>query len=99
MKLYELTLHISNHALEQYCNRVRDVSRSELEELVSQQIQNRDYRREEQFVHIAGVWWVAEYTETELRLITCYGLTHFDIPAALAWARIQRDRIVLDHAE
>lgn len=98
MRLYELTLFITNHALEQYCNRVEEMQREDLEKLVDSQIQQRDYRREEQFIHLAGVWWVAEYTEAEARLITCYGRTNFDIPAALGWAARHKDRLVLDDA-
>lgn len=97
MRLDELTVFITTHALEQYCARVEELRRQELEELVTRQIGSRDFHRSDKFISIAGVWWIHEITDTQLRLVTCYGLSHFDLPAALAWAARHKDRLVLEH--
>lgn len=99
MRLYDLALYITRHAHEQYCKRVEDLTRQDLTDRVQHQIDQRDYSKSGDFVHIAGVWWVAEIDELNIRLITCYGLTHIDIPAALAWAARHKDRLVLSDGD
>lgn len=95
MKLEDLALFITEHAHEQYCQRVELISRFELHKQVLRQLREEDYRHVGDFLHLDGVWWVVEPKDDCLHLITCYGRTHIDLPAALKWAKLHRDRINL----
>ncbi len=92
----ELIVRVTDHAYEQYCQRVGRIERAELRNLLTSEIQEKNYRKEREYVHIDGVWWVCEIVSDVMIMITCYGKSDFDMPRALKWARVHDDRIRLD---
>jgi len=95
MALEDLRLLITKHAHEQYGNRVEPISKPALLRACRQQIAERDSYREAEYLHLGGVWWIAEYYGPYVILITCYGRSSFYLPAALRWQRVHKDRVVL----
>lgn len=91
-----LIVRMTDHAYEQYCQRVERIDRAQLREQVGRVVNSGECHRKREFVQIDGVWWVFEVTGDVMLLITCYGRTDFDIPRALRWAKVQNDRINLD---
>lgn len=81
---------ITNHALEQYCARVEDTSRDELQQLLKDQLSQIE-RRKGDFIRLNGVWWI--YVNDTF--VTCYGRSHLDLPQAIGWAARMNDRISL----
>lgn len=84
---------ITHHALEQYCIRVGDTSRDELQQLLQSQLSQIE-RRKGDFIKLDGVWWI--YVNDTF--VTCYGRSHLDLPKAIGWAARNNDRIALDDA-
>ncbi|OAS21149.1 hypothetical protein [Paenibacillus oryzisoli] len=94
MALADLTLVITNHAFEQYRERVEKLERNELHAKIKELL--IDQRRiKGEFIKLDGVWWVFLIDGEELRLLTCYGRSTFDMPKALEWAKRHGDRIRL----
>ncbi|RAV18817.1 hypothetical protein [Paenibacillus contaminans] len=96
MAYVQFRLRISRHAHEQYCKRVEPIDIETLTEQCQQQLDDRnyDYNRKD-FIHLAGVWWVYQFVDNEQRFITCYGRTNMNIPYALRWAAVHKDRVDL----
>lgn len=92
--LAKFELHITNHAYEQYCDRVEAVTYEELRARCGDQL-SEDYNRSGEFLQLGGVWWVFSIKGEKIRFVTCYGESHFDMPAAVEWAKHSKDRIVL----
>lgn len=92
----ELIVRVTDHAYEQYCDRVGYIGRAELRNLLTAEIREGDYRLVRQFLHVDGVWWVQETVGDVMLLITCYGRSDFDLPQAMRWAHRFNDRINLD---
>lgn len=90
-----LIIRITDHANEQYCNRVAQIDRAELRERVQTVVSTGHYRRKGEYAHIDGVWWVCEIVGDVMLLITCYGRSNFDLPRALKWAKYHNDRVLL----
>lgn len=88
-----LIVRITDHAYEQYCNRVAQIDRAELRLQIGDIVSTGHYRRKGEYAHINGVWWVCEIVGNVMLLITCYGRSDFDLPRALQWARRNKDRI------
>lgn len=99
MDFANLQLHITNHAFQQYCERVEEVEYGQLREQCLSLLDGRKYQRKYEFLNLDGTWWVYSISEESLRFVTCYGRSTFDLPKALIWAARHNDRIVLDHAE
>jgi hypothetical protein len=99
MSRYEnVQLCITHHAYQQYCQRVGAADREEITLHCRQHLQRGDYERSRQnewFIQIGGVWWVYEQEDIVMNLITCYGQTTFDLPAALKWAARNNDQLNL----
>ncbi|MGG6309802.1 hypothetical protein [Paenibacillus macerans] len=96
MRLNELKLDLSVHAHEQYRDRVKDVTFTELKEICRSLLASGEYIRDGQFIQINDAWWVFNLQQGNVLLITCYGSSHLDIPRALAWAKKHNDRIDLE---
>lgn len=92
----ELIVRVTDHAYEQYCNRVGYIGRAELRNALQHDIGADEYRLEGIYLHIDGVWWICEVVGDVMILITCYGRSDFDLPGAMRWARLHKDRIRLD---
>lgn len=84
---------VTNHALEQYCSRVEEIQRDELQQLLTQRLSHIE-RRKRGFVRLDGVWWIMVEPYT---FVTCYGRSHLDLPQAIGWAARMNDRIDLEH--
>ena len=89
---------VTLHAHKQYCSRVEKISYEELNRLVNEQYRARDWTyNRRQFIYLNGVWWVKDDSVPgRVVMVTCYGKSHMDIPAALTWAARHNDRLVLD---
>lgn len=81
---------LTNHAYEQYLKRVGEIDRDELTARLADQI-THPHERVRDIILLDGVWWACRNNV----FITCYGNTHIDLPAALSWAELHNDRIVL----
>lgn len=95
MGLEKFDLYITHHAYEQYCDRVEAIEYGALRARCTGQIDEHDYTRKREFIHLDGVWWVFNIHGEKLHFVTCYGRSHFDMPAALGWAKLAKDRINL----
>lgn len=89
-------VRVTKHAHEQYCTRVEVTPYLQLNELCQKQLDERDYYYKKGFIHLSGVWWVFEREGSTMALITCYGRSDMDLPRALGWAAMHRDRINLE---
>jgi|GEM_PF-1327480 len=88
----DLTLFVSTHAHKQYCDRVEAVEAAVLETRCREQMLAGDHGRpKDGFVQIGGVWWYFEKADDAILLVTCYGKTTMDLPAAIRWLRRQRE--------
>jgi hypothetical protein len=98
MSKYESTqVHLSEHAHEQYCSRVEDITYEQLKDNLKHQLNQKQYGYDRmKFIHLAGVWWVYELTEDTMYFVTCYGRTSMNVPKALEWAARNNDRIDLN---
>lgn len=95
MQFEDRQVWLSDHAYIRYCERVRDVDRSELHAELEAEIRSgQDYHKDD-CIQIAGVWYMYKLGEASITLTTCYGRTNFDLPAALRWQRHNKDRIQL----
>ncbi|MFX3633731.1 MAG: hypothetical protein ACE3L7_25600 [Candidatus Pristimantibacillus sp.] len=99
MKFAENEVRLTDHAHEQYRDRVEPIDRRELEKLLADQVHSGEYYRKNEFLQMDGVWWVVEYRQNEIVFITTYGRSHIYIPAAKKWARQHHDRIDLTGGE
>ncbi|WP_274363728.1 hypothetical protein [Paenibacillus thermotolerans] len=90
-----LSVQLTDHAYEMYCDRVEKIGRQELQDLCQSQLRERDYSKQKQYLHLAGVWWIIQVKEQELIFVTCYGRSDLDIPKAMAWGAIHKDRVIL----
>lgn len=97
MRLNELKLDLTVHACEQFNDRVRENTFTDLKEECRELLAAGEYIRDDQFIQINGAWWVFNSDGGNVLLVTCYGSDYLDIPKALAWARRHNDRISLDH--
>lgn len=95
MGLEEYTVRVTKHALQQYEARVEPIEIERLRELLTEQVASGDYTRKREYIKLDGVWWVYELVSQVMIMITCYGRTHVDIPSALRWAKLHKDRIDL----
>lgn len=87
-----MELRLTDHAHEQYCDRVEPIDHAALYAMCLQQLRTRDYSfRNKEFIHLAGIWWVHNTKRNRMSLVTCYGRTKIDIPRALKWARHHDD--------
>lgn len=93
MKL-EREIRLNHHAYERYCQRVEPIGWQELEQRIAEQVQV-NMRYKDGYVRIGDVWWRGEVTKEAVRLFTCYGETHIDIPEAIRWANRMKDRLRL----
>jgi hypothetical protein len=96
MNLAKLELHITNHAYEQYCERVGSIEYGELRQQCIDLLNSQDYRRKREFLLLGDVWWIYAVEEQKLKLITCYGRVGYDLPQALGWARTHKDQLNLE---
>ncbi len=93
-----LTVKITKHGHEQFCERVVEISYIELNGICQEQLNQREYTyRKNGFIHLSGVWWVYVIEGENIDFITCYGRTEMDMPKALGWAARQNDRINLEN--
>jgi len=89
---------LTRHAYERYCERVERIERSELiERLKLNKSDAIPHKRG--YIELAGVWWRYGIRDSVLILYTCYGRHHMDLPAAIRWAKRNRDRINLGGGE
>lgn len=91
---HEREVWLDQHAYERYCERVEPIGWQELERLVADAAQ-AGCRQKDGYVLIGGIWWRGCVTPELIRLHTCYGRSHLDIPQAIRWARLHNDRIAL----
>jgi hypothetical protein len=89
---------LTRHAFERYCQRVERLERDELVELLRQHA-DRPTHKKRGYIELAGVWWRYGIRDSVLILYTCYGRHHMDLPAAIRWAKRNRDRINLGGGE
>lgn len=90
----ERTVVLEKHAYDRYCQRVGPISWRDLEQWIHKQLQH-GLRGKDGYIQIGGVWWRGRVTRDIIHLYTCYGRTHIDIPEAIKWARLHKDRLVL----
>ncbi|MCM3273676.1 hypothetical protein [Paenibacillus elgii] len=89
-------LRVTDHAFEQYCDRVEPIDHAELHAMCLKQLRARDYSfRDKKFIHLSGVWWVHTFDGKKMKFITCYGRTTMNIPNALKWTKAHGDRLDL----
>jgi len=100
MRLEQIEIRLEPHAYERYCQRVEPVSRAALEQRIRDKITSIVIRKNG-FLLIDDVWWRGQRSVDCLTLHTCYGRTPIDLPAAIDWAKRNKDRIALgeDHAD
>ncbi|WP_199615527.1 hypothetical protein [Paenibacillus alkalitolerans] len=91
---HEKQLILKDHAYERYCQRVGYMDRDELASQLLQQIARPD-RRKQNYIQLDGIWWRFEDNGMSMIIHTCYGRHHMDLPAAIAWAKRNNDRIDL----
>lgn len=98
MNRYEdVQVHLSEHAHQQYCDRVECKSYEELRNNTKHQLDQKQYSYDRKnFIHLAGVWWVYELKNKKIYFVTCYGRTSMNVPKALGWAARNNDKIVLN---
>ncbi|REK69329.1 hypothetical protein [Paenibacillus paeoniae] len=94
MKL-EREIRLDRHAYERYCQRVEAIGWQELEGLIAKLLRNFGYRHKDGYVQIGGIWWRGKVTYETVKLYTCYGKTHIDVPEAIRWAERMNDRLRL----
>ncbi|MEK8128681.1 hypothetical protein WMW72_12260 [Paenibacillus filicis] len=83
-----------------YCERVGMISFDDLQARCSELFERGEYKtRKKRFAIMDGVWWTYTISKETMYLITCYGLSDYDIPTGLAWAAIHRDALKLSSAE
>ena len=90
----EYEIAIDRHAYERYCQRVEPIGWQELERQLGTALR-QGLHMKDGYLQTGGVWWRAEREGRRIRLFTCYGCTHIDIPAAVRWAKRHRDRVAL----
>lgn len=93
--MIEREIRLDNQAYERYCQRVEPIGWQELERKISEQMRDK-FRYKDGYIQIGDVWWRGEVTREVVRLFTCYGVTHINIPEAIRWAQRHRDRLALD---
>jgi hypothetical protein len=98
MNRYEnVQVHLSEHAHQQYCDRVESKGYEELREDIKHQLDQKQYSYyKKNFIQLAGVWWVYELNNKKMFVVTCYGRTSMNVPKALGWAARNNDRIDLN---
>jgi len=97
MNVDELKIIVTDHAHRRYCERVNMISKEELENILSADCLRECYQKDD-YIQVDDVWWRFELTEDRLIIFTCYGKHHTDLPAAIRWAKLHNDRIVLSEA-
>lgn len=95
MKLEEKAIRLKQHAWKRYCQRVGVIEHPELLNQLAASIAAGEYRYCRSLVHISGVWYAVEALGDVVSFVTCYGRTNFDLPAALSWAKRNKDKIQL----
>lgn len=99
MRLENIDLRLTDHAYAQYCKRVGQETREEIRDSVIQALTTGKAYRKAEFLQIDGIWWVFERNGSMIVLVTCYGRSSFDLPAAKKWAHLHNDRIDLTGGE
>lgn len=93
MKL-EREIRLERHAYDRYCERVQPVGWQELEKWIAEQMA-AGCRFAKGYLRTGDVWWRATKRENAIIIHTCYGRHHIDLPRAIHWAKIHKDRIAL----
>jgi hypothetical protein len=91
----EREIWLSYHAYERYCERVEPIGWRELEQLIAE-LMRSGFRYKDGYIRTGDVWWRGEVTRDHVMLHTCYGVTHIDIPDAIKWAKLHKDRLDLE---
>lgn len=91
----DATLILSYHAWKQYCTRVEEEKPDILEETCREHVRRGNFTTNNELIEIDGVWWAHHVDGDRILLVTCYGKTTMDLPAAIKWAFKHNDRINL----
>jgi hypothetical protein len=96
-KRYEnVQIGLTTHAHMRYCERVQHISYAELADQCNRQLHEGEYGHNKNwFIHLSGVWWSYSIESDVMNLLTCYGKTTANLPAALKWAHLHNDSIDL----
>lgn len=94
MRLDELQFTIDDHAYKRYCQRVEPISLEALTAHISELLQPGHYQQRG-YLELNGVWWRYSVVDAVVKIHTCYGRHHLDLPAAIRWAKQHKDRIAL----
>jgi len=94
MALDNIQFKLESHAYERYCERVAPVSKTELISKLKEDLK-KGHRFRKGYLLIGETWWRAGWEGKVITLFTCYGRTHIDIPQAVKWAKMHRDRLRL----
>lgn len=96
MRLEDLEVIVTDHAYTRRCQRVGPIERTEMTQQLQQAVANGDsVLDKEGYLKACGAWYMSIKTDDKLMLVTCYGDTHMDLPAAKRWERHNKDRINL----
>lgn len=87
-------LILKPHAYTRYCERVGPIEYDELHSRCLEALAV-PCRREREYINLKGAWWRYEQHETVVTLHTCYGESHFDLIAAITWAKKHNDKVRL----
>jgi hypothetical protein len=96
-KIYEnVQIGLTIHAHIRYCERVQHISYDELADQCNLQLHVGEYGHNKNwFIHLSNVWWSYSLEGDVMKLLTCYGKTTANLPAALKWAQRHNDSIDL----
>lgn len=99
MDFAKMSVGLSTHGYEQYCDRVELIAYDDLRSKSQEWIQQRQFHHYDQFIQIDGVLWGYRLDGEEIVLVTCYGRSHFDIPRVIRWSQRHRDLIDLKSSD
>jgi hypothetical protein len=95
-KIENIQLHLTEHAHEQYCERVEYTEYEQLYIICNNHLKQAGYiGKKEAYIQLDGTWWCYDIVGNLVTFITCYGHSSIDLPRALKWAECNNDKINL----